>query len=70
MNLAALLLVLGAAFQDGEPVGPPPNGESLALLHGLARARALEFAVPEGPARAAAELLARRVTAGRELAAR
>lgn len=70
MNLAALLLVLGAAFQDGEPVGPPPNGESLALLHGLARARALEFTVPEGPARAAAELLARRVTAGRELAAR
>lgn len=66
---AALLCALLAPFQ-ADADGPAPNGESFALLHGLARAGALEFAVPEGPARAAAERLAKRVEGGRELRAR
>jgi hypothetical protein len=69
VRLVAALLALGLAGPAAQD-GPAPNGESFALLHGLARAGKLEFSVPEGPARAAAERLAKRVGGGRHLTAR
>ena len=64
--LAGLWLALAA--QSEAP--PPPNGESFALLHGLARASALEFRVPVGPAEEAAGRLAQALSGQRELVAR
>ena len=68
MSALLLTLLLGLAPQAGS--GPPANGESFALLHGLERAGALEFRVPAGPAEEAAQRLARQFGARTRLDAR
>jgi len=68
--VSALLLACALAWAPQTEVEPPPNGESFALLHGLARAGALEFRVPAGPAEEAARSLARELTGRHRLPAR
>jgi len=68
--VSALFLALALSLAPQAAAGPPPNGESFALLHGLERAGALEFRVPAGPALEAAQRLVQELGARRTLAAR